>query len=303
MPESCSWDISYAECATTPDQTTGELVPDCFQDASVTERQRFETMATDYLWRWTGRSLGLCPTVVRPCKETCWDGVSTWSGTNPSLPAGSAPLRPVLIQGQWFNLSCGVCGDDCSCSHLSKVVVPGPVYSVEEILIDGQPIPLDGVRVDDYRVIVSENIDLPTCQDMSRVPTAPDTWQIRYTRGSPVPVGGQIAAGILACEFYKAACNDASCQLPQRLQTITRQGVTIATVLDDFSKIDEGRTGIWLIDSWVSSVTKLPRRSTVRSVDLPARKVVTTTWRTLVLPPDESAGFGVDGFGVVGYGT
>jgi hypothetical protein len=93
-----------------------------------------------------------------------------------------------------------------------------------------------------------------------------NTWSVTYQQGKPVPVGGQIAAGLLACELAKAACGDKSCGLPQRVQSITRQGVTVA-VLDAFDDIDTGHTGIWLIDSWVASVTKRPRRWRVLSPD------------------------------------
>src|SRR3546814_4772015 len=50
-----------------------------------------------------------------------------------------------------------------------------------------------------------------------------------------------ISAGRLANELAKAACNDKSCGLPQRVQSITRQGVTVA-VLDSFDDIDTGHT-------------------------------------------------------------
>lgn len=80
-----------------------------------------------------------------------------------------------------------------------------------------------------------------------------DTFQVTYMRGIDVPMGGQVAAGRLACELAKAACGDNTCALPKRVQTITRQGVTVG-LLDSFDDVDKGRTGIWLIDSWVASM-------------------------------------------------
>ena len=67
-----------------------------------------------------------------------------------------------------------------------------------------------------------------------------------------------VAAGVLALELAKAACMDRDCALPARLQTVTRQGVTVQ-VQDDFDEMQEGRTGIWLVDSWVTSIRK-PRQ-------------------------------------------
>src|SRR3546814_15264182 len=99
-----------------------------------------------------------------------------------------------------------------------------------------------------------------------------DTWSILYNRGYPVPAGGQVAAGLLAVELAKAACGDKSCGLPQRVQSITRQGVNIA-VLDAFDAIDPGHTGIGLIDSWVASVVRRPPRLRVYSPErMPPRR-------------------------------
>jgi hypothetical protein len=126
--------------------------------------------------------------------------------------------------------------------------------------------------------------------DPSALPTADEdnpaanTFQITYQRGVPVPTGGQLAAGLLACEYAKALCNDSSCQLPKRVQSISRQGVTVAAVLDSFDDIDTGHTGIWLIDSWVASVTKSAPRwpSRVYNVDMvrPVGAMRRTTWPT-----------------------
>ena len=101
--------------------------------------------------------------------------------------------------------------------------------------------------------------------------TAPGTFSIAYDYGREVPIGGQLAAGVLACELAKAACRDSSCALPQRIQSITRQGVTVA-VLDAFDDIDSGHTGIWLIDSWVSSIVKPLRPGRICSPDVPRPK-------------------------------
>jgi hypothetical protein len=105
----------------------------------------------------------------------------------------------------------------------------------------------------------------------------PNTWQVDYLLGQPVPIGGQIAAGVLACELAKAACSDGSCQLPQRIQTITRQGVTIA-MIDSFDDVSHGATGIWIIDSWVSSIVNTPVPSRVYSPDIPRPRHRSQTW-------------------------
>jgi hypothetical protein len=42
--------------------------------------------------------------------------------------------------------------------------------------------------------------------------------------------------------------------------------------------VEKGRTGIWLVDSWVASVTKPKRGGHVYSVDIPNPRNRVTTW-------------------------
>jgi hypothetical protein len=91
-----------------------------------------------------------------------------------------------------------------------------------------------------------------------------------------VPIGGQVAAGKLALELQKAACGASGCELPKRWTNIARQGVTISAALDTYDDIEKGRTGIWIVDSWVTSVTKADIGFSVASPDL--RPVGRTTW-------------------------
>jgi len=148
------------------------------------------------------------------------------------------------------------------------------------VLIDGAILDPKAYRVDNYSLLVrTDGGAWPACQDMAAAPTAENTFQISYLYGMPVPIGGQIAAGVLACELAKGATGDRSCMLPQRVQTIARQGVTV-TMLDTFDDVAKGRTGIWLVDSWVSSVTRPPRGGRVFSVDIPNPRNRVQTWGT-----------------------
>jgi len=229
------------------------------------------------LWNWTGRKYGICEVTVRPCRQECWQGQSTFWGASSGM-LGSRPFYPVLIRGQWFNVGCGQCGDDCGCGDTRSLRLPGPIDSITEIQIDGVVLDPTAYRVDNDRFVVRmDGGRWPTCQDMNAVLGEADTWAITYRRGVEVPIGGQVAAGLLANELAKAACNDRSCGLPQRVQTVTRQGVTIA-VLDAFDDIDTGHTGIWLIDSWVASVVRRPRKMRVLSPDRMLPRNRRQTW-------------------------
>jgi hypothetical protein len=263
----CSWEVDYSDCT----------------DLDVLENsgdpQMFEEMAVQYLWNWTGRKFGVCEVTVRPCREDCAEGYSTFFGWGP-LPGaypGGAPWRPVIVNGRWYNLGCGVCGDTCGCTRLEQVTLPGPIASIESITINGEVLPDSAYRVDDNRHVVRlDGGEWPLCQDLAAPVTEENTWEITYKRGVPVPSGGSVAAGVLALELAKAACNDKSCRLPQRVQTVTRQGVTIA-MLDAFDDVEKGHTGIWIIDSWLSSINRAPIPSRVFSPDV-GKKARRVTW-------------------------
>lgn len=247
MESVCEWEISYNGCEGEPN--LGE------------NKEFFENIATSYLWNWTNQQFGLCEETVRPCRQDCGrNATSTFGGSR-------APFAPVLMDGRWLNIGCGFCGDTCGCNMLHAITVPGPVAEVTTVKIDG-------ASVTDYKVqgnTLYRNDPWPMCQNMMEPDTAPGTYSITYKRGLAVPEGGQMAAGILAEEFSKAACGDKTCQLPKRLQSITRQDVTMA-MLDTFDDIEKGHTGIWIVDSWIASVTKTKQRSRVYSPDIQKRR-------------------------------
>lgn len=262
----CTWEVDYTDCTTC---TALDSLP-----ASGVES--VEEMATTFLWNWTGRQFGLCEVTVRPCRDGCTEGMSTFG-----RPPGKSMWNPALIGGQWFNLGCGVCGDVCGCQDTPVLTLPGPIDSVQQVVIDGVVLDPSDYRVDNHRWLVRlDGSRWPTCQDLS-APAVTGTegdgnFYVTYTKGVAVPVGGQKAAGVLACELAKAMCGLA-CSLPRRVQSITREGVVVAAILDEFSDIESGRTGIWFIDSWVASVMKRPVPSFVRSPDVPV-KPRRTTW-------------------------
>lgn len=236
--------------------------------ADVDVRAALETWATSYLWRWTGYTFGLCETVIRPARDDCPD--TTYAG------AGAFGFMPVLVGGVWRNLSCGLCGTSCGCDgDLTAIRLPGPVESVASVTIDGDVLDPAAYRVDDHGILTRHDGDgWPRCQDLTLPADAEGTWSVAYTWGVPVPVDGQLAAGTLACQLAKAHRGDDDCQLPERVQTITRQGVTVG-LLDPFDGLHDGRTGIWSVDAWVQSIVGSPTRSRVLSPDR-ARSARTT---------------------------
>lgn len=258
MTAPCEWSVSYASCE---DDTEWAALPD-------DGRERYEDAAVEFLWRWTGRVLGICEVSIRPCRARVGlERPSTWEGRGPR-PHGGSQWQPVLIGGEWFNLTCFSCADLCSCSRTTALSLPGPVESVVAVKIDGEVLDPSTYRLDSGKWLIRlDGQGWPSSQDMSAPTSAPDTFEVTYRRGLPVPPGGQIAAGVLAMELWRAACGSPACGLPQRFQSITRQGVTVA-MLDSFEDIDKGHTGIFLIDSWVASFVKPQAVSKVLSPDV-----------------------------------
>lgn len=270
MTGPCDWPVLYRTDCPPPDGW--ETDPD--KERTDDDQILYESMAVEYLWNWTSRSLGVCEVALRPCATGCDDPrlvASTFEGRG---PYGSQSPRPYggsrLIE--WV-YGCGECS---GCERLDPrrvVTLRGPVNSVLSVTIDGVVLDPEAYRLSGNRLIRQDDGYWPQGQDFDLPPGEPGTWEVVYRRGIEVPVGGQVAAGILALELRKAACGDKSCGLPQRVQSITRQGVTVA-VLDAFDDIDKGHTGIWLIDSWLASMTKPPRRAHVLSPDVTPRNML-----------------------------
>lgn len=274
----CDWPLAHC----------GELGGQCSALAALDPATAtiIENAATAYLWNWTRRQFGTCPVTIRPCRDQCASMWSTYRGrggpsTNLPWYEGWGPLNPALINGQWWNLGCGgTCNTDpCSCTYVPTVELAGPVASVSQVRLNGVILSPTSYRVDNYKYLVrTDGGDWPVCQNQLGDPeTDDDTFEVTYNIGVEVPDGGKLAAGVLACEMAKAACGSAKCQLPQRLQTITRQGVQTA-LLDSYATLYQfGTTGLWLVDNWVASImasnrqvgmrvaspdTRAPRRTT-----------------------------------------
>lgn len=238
-----------------------------------TAAQAMKAAAVDYLWEATGRRYGLCEVTARPCSSECADG-STYQGWS-GAPAGGlygwygpggwwGPM-PYLSGGQWFNASC--CGGGgCDTSHMDYIELPGPVHSVLQVYINGSLF-TDWV-LDSKGLGRTDGHHWPREQKQALPLTDNQTFGVIYERGLAVPAGGQVAAGLLACEMAKYACGDGSCRLPKRVTNVRREGVDISFV-DDFAMLfAENATGIPQIDLWLASVNRSARkRSRVLSPD------------------------------------
>jgi hypothetical protein len=242
----------------------------CAENLSEADLVRFGTAAGERLWETTGRIFGLCPVVIRPCaadstEASIWRSTYWGRGPYPWGP-GTHSWIPVLVDGVWKNITCGCIGGcQCTLEGPYTIALPGPVSSVELVKIDGVPLSPSAYRVEHNRLLIRiDGQTWPATQNLLLDDDQPNTFSIEYVKGIPVPVGGQLAAGVLAAEMQKAYCNDATCRLPQRLQTVTRQGITVGVAL---TGEDWRETGIWIIDDWIKSVTQPVPFASIRSYD------------------------------------
>jgi hypothetical protein len=213
--------------------------------------------ATEVLWALSGRQFDSCNVEIWPCRRECMTdlpgGWNSWTGGTWTYP------QPALIAGTWFNLTCGSCVGECSCTALSQVELPMPVLNVIEVRMDGVAlIPNVDYRLDDGRFLTRlGGEDWPWCNDLSQL-EGEGTWSVTLTIGKDVPVMGQMAVGELACEFAKACLGDDECRLPKTVQQLTRQGVSL-TFIDPNQLFENGLTGLYFADLFINAVN--PKRN------------------------------------------
>jgi hypothetical protein len=238
-----------------------------------------ESLAVQTLRALTGYRVGGCAITVRPCKRRCvpgsWlvapDAGINWAG---AVGAGAWGWTPYVgPDGLWLN-ACGCRNDDCSCTEVREVVLPGPVGRVDSVVLDGVTLPATSYRVDNGdRLVRTDGEDWPVCQDMN-LESGEDTFFVTYLKGNAVDSVGQYVAGLLAFEFAKA-CLGQNCALPSNVTNITRQGITMEMDPELFTN---GLTGIRSVDAWIrvwNPMDRLP--SGIYSVD--AGRPRQTTWR------------------------
>lgn len=123
-------------------------------------------------------------------------------------------------------------------------------------------------------VVIDENsyylVDHSTIQATAGSRWTPCDVEVTYTYGVEPPTLGKLAARTLAFEFCKLWNGDDDCMLPQRVTSVSRQGVSY-TILDSQEFIDDLRTGLYVVDMFLKSVNpdKARARARVFTPDVP----------------------------------
>lgn len=222
--------------------------------------------ATEIVWSLSGRQFGLCTVTLRPCRRDCFE--PGWSAGWTRWPLDVTWPQPALIAGHWFNLTCGGCGDTCSCTAVSEVLLPAPVHRIVEVRIDGTPLVTGAYRVDDDRILIrTDGGEWPRCNDLTLADTEVGTWSVTAEFGLSVPEGGAWAVGELACQLILARAGS-DCRLPRSVTQLVRQGVTVQmpSIID---LLKQGVTGLYLVDQFIQTwnPSGLKRRNRTYRVD------------------------------------
>jgi hypothetical protein len=228
------------------------------------------------VWAATGRRFGLCPRTVRPCGRDC-SNTSTygyyWS---------EGTWLPYIFNGAWRNCFCGCNGLSgcCTCEPACQLYLPGPVHSIISVTQDDVVVDPATYRVDNGKWLVRTHDESSDdcwlqCQDYN-LNSGPNTLFVNYFVGIPVPNILKRAAGELACEWIKS-CLGLPCRLPQRVTSVSRQGVTISMVnVEDLLR--HGLTGVQSVDQIIRNFNPsgLVSKMGIASPDDPVTR--TTTW-------------------------
>jgi hypothetical protein len=199
------------------------------------------------------------------------------SSYDPYLRSGGSSLTytPVLVDGNIVNIASGgfnryadddFQGDGTSAN--SRVRLRGRKVVKVHTLRD-----LDGNIIEPNKYYLSDH---STILGVPGAGWSPSQVEVTYTYGTPPPTAGRAAARVLATELVKLYEDDDTCALPQRVTSISRQGVSY-TVLDNQDFIDELKTGVYAIDLFLKTVNpdKARARARVFSPDQPRARRIT----------------------------
>jgi hypothetical protein len=215
-------------------------------------------VASYLLWAMSGRKYTGITTVTE--RYTC---VLRNNRMGPSTKTNS----PVLFGGDVYNIPSG------DYDEYSELTADG-LSPDARIRLRGRPVTKVIALRNKVGTIIDPSkyylVDHSTIHVAAGTPWTPCNTEITYEYGTPVPVAGKMAARTMALEFAKLWSGDDDCALPQRITSISRQGVSY-TILDNQEFIDELRTGLYAVDLFLKTVNpdNARRKAKVFTPDVP----------------------------------
>lgn len=221
-------------------------------------------VASQLLWSMSGRKFNGITTVTERyvCASRAY-----------RLGASARNYTPELVGGDVYNIPFDEFDD------YAEITTDGMSPSTR-LRLRGRPvIRIHSIRDRVGRIVDPANyylVDHSTIQAKAGTSWAPCNIEVTYSYGAPPPASGKAAARVLAKEFIKLWSGDDDCMLPQRVTSVSRQGVNY-TILDNQDFVEEMRTGLYVVDLFLKSVNpdKARAKARVFSPDVPrARRMV-----------------------------
>ena len=241
-------------------------------DYSYTEYTLEAAQTASYLlWSMSGRKYTGETTVTE--RYTC-------TLRNNRMGPSTKTNSPVLFGGDVYNIPTG------DYDEYSELTSDG-MSPDSRIKLRGRPVTkIHTIRNRQGDIIDPSSyylVDHSTIHIKAGTPWTPCNTEVTYSYGTPVPIAGKMAARKLAIEFARLWSGDEGCELPQRVTSVSRQGVSY-TILDNQEFIDELRTGLYEIDLFlkVANPDNARRKAKVFSVDTPRARRYSP--KALVLP-------------------
>jgi hypothetical protein len=197
--------------------------PDSLVDVSPEQAEYAIDVASEILFSLSGRVYpGICSVTRSICTAPRCCASPTCNGCEP-MQACAIDLGTVFpVRGAW------------------------DVYALGVLLAP------TSYRVHDWRYLLRVDGEVWPWVTLSVTNPDPNALRASWAYGRMPPVGGQNAARMFATEIAKLCVGDKSCQIPQRVTSVSREGTTY-TILDSMKMISEGKTGLALVDLWLVS--------------------------------------------------
>lgn len=235
------------------------IQPEEMGDYAYTEYTLEAAQVASYLlWAMSGRKYTGVTTVTE--RYTC-------TLRNNRMGPSTKTNSPVLFGGDVYNIPSG------DYDEYSELTADG-MSPDSRIKLRGRPVTkIHSIRNRNGEILDPSNyylVDHSTIHIKAGTPWTPCNTEVTYSYGTPVPVAGKMAARKLAIEFARLWSGDDMCELPQRVTSVSRQGVSY-TILDNQEFIDELRTGLYEIDLFLKVVNpdNARRKAKVFAVDTP----------------------------------
>lgn len=170
-----------------------------------------------------------------------YPGITTSTDVISSTQTTDLTTKPSLIGGKMYNTPRNVYGGQRELDLRQK-----PVHSIHAIEINGRILDPSEYSLRNNAYIVRKTPNL-------WILGPSDELSVTYTHGARPPRAGKAAATRLANEIILWYNADPACALPERITSISRQGVSYTIVTpQDF--LEMGKTGINAVDTFIAAV-------------------------------------------------